>query len=104
MLLEIALIVKQSDGHKRYAQSAGAFDMVAGKHAQAAGINRHRFVNAELQRKIGHRLGAQHAAVSSTPTRSYGNIFFQPSVSLIYAAIEHQFGRPHFQAFGRKFR
>ena len=58
VLLEIALVVEQPDGHQRNAQAAGAFDMVAREHAQAAGIDRHRFVDAELGREIGHGLAS----------------------------------------------
>ena len=63
MLLEIALVVEQPDGDQRNAQSAGAFDVIARQHAQATRIDRHRFVDAELGRKIGDRLAAQHAGV-----------------------------------------
>ena len=69
MLLEIALVVEQPDGHQRHAQPAGALDVVAGKHAQAAGIDGHRLVDAELQREIGHRLRAEHAGVGPPPRR-----------------------------------
>ena len=70
VLLEIALVVEQPDGHQRHAQAAGALDVVAREHAQAAGIDRHRLVDAELQREIGHRLGAEHAGVGAAPARA----------------------------------
>ena len=55
VLLEIALVVEQADGHERHAEAAGALDMVAGEHAEAAGVDRHRFVDAELGGEIGDR-------------------------------------------------
>ena len=93
MLLEIALIVEQADGHERHAQIAGAFDVIARQHAQAARINRHRFVDAKLGREIGDRLEPQHAACASWPKCSRGQIFLQPAEGLIDAAVEHQLGR-----------
>ena len=87
VLLEIALIVEQADGHQRHAQAAGALDMVAREHAQAAGVNRHRFVHAELGREIGHRLGAQHARFARAPGRArVGQIFLEPAMGLVDAA------------------
>ena len=104
MLLEIALVVEQPDGHQRHAQPAGALDVVARKHAQAAGVDRHRLVDAELQREIGHRLRAEHAGVGSAPRRRFAHVFLQPAIGLIDAAVEHQFGRPHLQPLGRELR
>ena len=89
---------------KRHAQAAGAFDVVAGEHAQAAGVDRHRFVNAELERKIGHRLRAEHAGVGAAPMRRFAHVFLQPAIRLIDAAVKHQLGRPHFQPLGRELR
>ena len=71
VLLEIALVVEQADGHQRHAQPAGTLDMVAGEHAQAAGVDGHRFVDAELEREVGHRLGAEHAGVGLAPKRGF---------------------------------
>ncbi len=39
LLLEIALVVKQPDGHQRDAQSAGALDVIAREDPQAAGVD-----------------------------------------------------------------
>ena len=33
-----------------------------------------------------------------------GHVFLQPAVGLVDAAVEHQFGGPHFQPFGRELR
>ena len=67
MLLEIALVVEQPDGHQRHAQPAGALDVVAREHAQTAGIDGDRLVDAELEREVGHRLGTEHAGMGPPP-------------------------------------
>ena len=102
MLLEIALVVEQPDGHQRDTQSAGAFDVVAGKDAQAAGVDRHRFVDAEFGRKIGDRLAAQHAGVGAGPRLLVVHVFLQPAIGVVDAAVEDQFGCPHFQTLRRE--
>ena len=102
VLLEIALVVKQADGHQRHAQPAGALDVVAGEHTQAAGINRHRFVHAEFQREIGHRLGPQHSGMGSAPKRLLGQIFLESAIGVIDAAVQDQLRRPHIQPLGRE--
>jgi len=43
-LREVAVGVQKSDRHQRDAQVAGFFQVVAGKHAQTAGIHHQRFV------------------------------------------------------------
>jgi hypothetical protein len=103
MLLEIALIVKQPDGYQRDAQSAGAFDVVARQDAQAAGVDRHRFVDAEFGRKISDRLAAQHAGVGACPRLLVVHVLFQPAIGVVDAAVEDQFGGPHFQPRRREF-
>ena len=67
MLPEIALAVKQADADQRNVEVGGALDVIAGEHAQAAGIDRHRFVQAELGGEIRHRTRPQHAGVSWRP-------------------------------------
>jgi hypothetical protein len=48
LLAEVALVIEQADGDQRHAEAAGALDVVAGEDAEAAGVDRHRFVDAEL--------------------------------------------------------
>ena len=67
MLPEIALVVEQADADQRNAEVGGALDVVAGEHAEAAGINRQRLVQAELGGEIGHRPRPQHAGVPALP-------------------------------------
>ena len=58
-LAEISLAVKQADADQRNVQVRGALDVIAGQHAQAAGIDRQRLVQAELGREISHRTRPQ---------------------------------------------
>ena len=66
-LPEIALAVKQADAHQRNPQVGCALDVIAGEHAQAAGINGKRFVQAELGGEISHRARPQNAGVPRAP-------------------------------------
>ena len=49
---EIAFAVHQTDADKRQTQIAGRFEMVASKDAEAAGVDRDAFMDAELGREI----------------------------------------------------
>jgi hypothetical protein len=53
ILLEISVAIEQPDADQRHAQFAGALEMIAGEDSQAAGIDRQRFVQAELGGEIG---------------------------------------------------
>ena len=66
-LPEISLAIKQADADQRNVQVGSALDMVAGKNAQAAGIDRNRFVQAELSREIRHRARPQNAGMRRAP-------------------------------------
>ena len=52
-LLEITALVEQPHGDQRDAQVAGRLEVVAGKHAETAGVNGQTFVNTVLGRKVG---------------------------------------------------
>jgi len=104
MLLEIALVVKESDGHQRHPQSAGALDMVARQNPQTARVDRNRLVDAEFQREVSDRLGTQHAGVGFPPQGCFCQVLFQSPVRVVNTAVKHQFGRPHLQPLGRKLR
>ena len=66
-LQKVALPVKQADADQRNIQVGGALDVVAGQHAQAAGVNGQRFVQAELGGEISHRPRPQHAGMVRAP-------------------------------------
>jgi hypothetical protein len=57
-LAEIALAVEQADGNEGQAHVRGALAVVAGEDAEAAGIDRQAFVEAELGTEIGDQVGA----------------------------------------------
>ena len=103
VLFEISLVIKQSDGNERHAEAACTFDMVAGEDAEAAGVDRHRLVNAEFQRKIGDGLGAENADVSPCPSGSGGHILGHSAVCLVDSGIEDEFRGTDFQSFGSEF-
>jgi hypothetical protein len=94
MLTEVALGIEQPDRDQGDAQAAGALHVVAGEHAQAAGIDRHRLVNAELGREVDHRLGAEDARVDGAPGVLRRQVFLHPAVGLVDPTVEHEFCRP----------
>jgi hypothetical protein len=105
LLLEIALVVKQADCHERHGEAACTFDVITRKHPQAARVDGHGFVEAELGRKICHRHGAEDTSFARTPRRArVGQVFFQPAAGLIDARVEDHLGRPVGQLLGRHFR
>ena len=104
LLLEVALVVEQAHRDQRDAQTAGTLDVVAREHAQAARVDRHRFMDAELGRKIDDRLRSQHAGVDVAPGRIAGHVFLEPAVGLIDPAVEHEFGGTGFQPLGCELR
>ena len=66
-LTEIALVVVEADRDERDAQIGRAFYVIAGEDAEAARIDRNRFVKAEFRREIRHRPRPQHAGVAGAP-------------------------------------
>jgi hypothetical protein len=56
-LVEIALAVEQADGDEGQAHVGGALAVVAGKDAEAAGVDRQALVEAELGAEIGDQVG-----------------------------------------------
>ena len=102
VLLEIALIVEQPAGDQRHPQGTGALDVVAGEHAQTAGVNGNRLVHPEFEGEVGDRPRAEHARVGATPGGDLVHVFLQPPIGLVDAAVEDHFGRPHFQPLGRE--
>ncbi len=52
-LMEVALRVHETDADERHAQVAGFLAVVAGQHAQAAGVDRQRLMQGEFSREVG---------------------------------------------------
>ena len=66
-LPEVALVVVQADADERNAEVRRALDVVAGEDAEAAGVDRQRFVQAELGGEVGDRPRPEHAGVPRAP-------------------------------------
>jgi hypothetical protein len=56
-LAEVAFVVEQADGDDRHAEVAGRLQVIAGQHAEAAGVDRQHLGDAELHAEVGDRLG-----------------------------------------------
>ena len=93
VLAKITLAVKHADADQRNIQIGGALDVIPGKHAEPAGINRNRFVQAELGGKIGDRPRPQHAGMFRAPSSVRLEIFLLAAVGVVDAAVQHQFAR-----------
>ena len=73
--------------------------MVARQDSKAAGVYRHRFVKAELGRKIDDRPAAEVAAVHGSPCLMLFNVFIQPPEGVVYPAVKHEFRCPVLHLF-----
>ena len=102
-LAEISLAVEEADADEGNAEVGSAFNMVAGEHAEAAGIDRQRFMDAEFGGEIGDGRGAQHAGVARSPGAVGLQIFLQAAVGVVDAAVQNQFGRAGFELGQREF-
>jgi hypothetical protein len=78
--------------------------VVAGEHAQAAGVDRHRFVDAELGREVDDRFRAEHAGVDVGPGRLRRQILLHPPEGLVDPAVEHELRGPGLEPLGRELR
>ena len=103
-LAEISLAIKQSDADQRNAEVGSALDVIAGEDAQAAGINRQRFVQAELGGEIGDRPRPQDAGMLRAPGAVRLQIFPLAAVGVVDAAVQHELAGAAFDAGKRKFR
>ena len=56
-LAEVAMPVEKADADERDGHVGGGLAMVAGQHAQAAGVDAERLVEAELGAEVGDRTG-----------------------------------------------
>ena len=89
-LPEISLAVKQADADQRNAQIGGALDVIAGQHAQAAGIFRNRYVQAEFGGEVRHRTRPQNAGVPGAPGAVRVQIFALAAIGVVDPAVQHQ--------------
>ena len=49
ILVKVALAIVESDADQRDTEVGGALDVIARQYAQSTGIDRHRFMQAELR-------------------------------------------------------
>ena len=71
VLVEVALRIHEADADERHAEVARFLAVIAGQHAEAAGVDRQRLMQRELGREIRDR-SARRAAGSGSSTRCSG--------------------------------
>ncbi len=89
-LAEVALAVEQADSDQRNIEVGRALDVIAGEHAQAARVNRQRFVQPELGREVRHRPRPQNAGMRGAPGAIGAQILLLAAIGVIDAAVQHQ--------------
>jgi len=62
-LAEVALAMHQRDRHHRHVAVGRRAHRVAGEHAEAAAVGRHRLVEADFHREVGDRGGVGHVGL-----------------------------------------
>ena len=65
--------------------------MIAGEHAEAAGVNGQRFVQAELGGEICDGPRPQDAGIGRAPGAVGKQIFLLAAIDVVDAAMQHQF-------------
>src|SRR6185437_34166 len=91
-LKEVALAVEEAYADEGDVEIGGAFDVVAGKHTQAAGVNGERLVKAKFGGEISHGAGTKDARIRCAPGAVSLQIFLTPAVDVIDAAVQDEFG------------
>ena len=66
--MEVALRIHEPDADQRHAEIAGFLAVIAGEHAEPAGVDRQRLVQRELRGEVGDDLAVQRRPVLA-PTR-----------------------------------
>ena len=59
ILLEVALAIHQAHGHERDAQVGRRLEVITRQATEAAGVDAHALVDAELKREVGHALACR---------------------------------------------
>ena len=78
LLVEVALGVQQPDADQRHAEVGGRLEVVAGEHAEAAGVLRQGLGDAELRREVGDRAERRVRAIGEP--RRPGDRRLEPSL------------------------
>ena len=89
-LAEIALPVEQSDADERNVQVRRALDVIAGEHAEAAGIDRHRLVQAELGREIATGRGRSTPACVAPHVAVGREVFALTAIGVVDPAVQRE--------------
>ncbi len=101
-LAEIALRVQQADADQRDSQVAGALEMIAGQHPQAARVDRQALVQPELGREIRHRPGPQDRGVHRPPAIGVLQVLGQPAERIVDPRVQRHLRRPPLQLVDRQ--
>jgi hypothetical protein len=88
-LVEIALAVEQADGDEGQAHVGGALAVVAGKDAEAAGVDRQALVEAELGAEIGDQVGGLQGRPPRQLQPRFGVIGIEGRQHPVHGAEEH---------------
>ena len=102
-LRKIALDVQQADADEGDAQVGRAFQVVAGQHAQAAGIDRQRLVDAEFGREVGGRPLAENSGVRRAPGLRRLHVLDPAAIRAVDAGVQDLFAAALFELVGGVF-
>ena len=100
-LREISLVVVQPDADERNAEIGRRLDVIAGEDAEAARVDRNRFVQAELGREIRDGSRPEHARVPRAPRARRREVLLHAAVRVVDAAVQHERRRALFEQRGR---
>ncbi len=91
-LEEVSLAVEEADADERDVEVGCALDVIAGEHAEAAGVDGQRFVQAEFSGEVGDRARAEHAGIGCAPGAVFEQILLLAAVDVVDAAMKDEFG------------
>ena len=91
-LAEVALWVEEAHADERQAQVAGLLGVVAGQNAQAAGVDRQRAVQAELEGEVGDGFVLQFGIGAVEPAMAVGHGPVEVQQHFVEAAQEGRIG------------
>ena len=100
-LPEVALVVVQADADERNAEVRGALDVIAGQDAEAARIDRQRFVDAELRGEVRDRSRPEDARVPGAPGVGRVQILLKAAIGVVDAAVQRQLRGPFLELVDR---
>ena len=103
-LAEVSLAIKQSHGHQRNTQIGRALDVIAGQHAEAAGVFGNGNVQTEFGGEVSHRTRPQNAGVPGSPGTVSIEILALAAIGIINSAVQHQLAGAPFHHGQRNLR